>query len=93
MITEKIGLPAMLEQTAEECTELAHACLKLSRIVRAENPTPAKKIEILDAVEEEVADVMICVDELTREGIVQLPTMNIRMNKKLDRARERLKDV
>ena len=90
MITEKIGLPAMLEQTAEECTELAHACLKLARIVRGENPTPAKKIEMLDAVEEEVADVMICVDELIRYGIVQLPTMNVRMNKKLDRARERL---
>lgn len=27
-IVERIGKPAMLEQTAEECAELAHACLK-----------------------------------------------------------------
>ena len=37
MLIEKIGIPAMLEQTAEECVELAHACLKLARYYRNEN--------------------------------------------------------
>lgn len=30
-IVDRIGLPATLEQTAEECAELAHACLKEAR--------------------------------------------------------------
>ena len=37
MLHEIIGTPAMLEQTAEECIEMAHACLKLARYMRGEN--------------------------------------------------------
>ena len=33
-IIERIGKPALLEQTAEECAELAHACLKEARRLR-----------------------------------------------------------
>ena len=91
MIWEKIGIPAMLEQTAEEAVELAHACQKLARIERGENPTPAKKIETMDAVEEEAADMFICIDELIRAEIINRRLMELRMNKKIDRARERLK--
>ena len=36
MIIDAIGEPALLEQTAEEAIELAHACLKLARKLRAE---------------------------------------------------------
>lgn len=35
---EKIGSPAMLEQLAEEATELAHAALKLARIESGAEP-------------------------------------------------------
>ena len=48
-ITSEIGTPAVLEQTAEECVELAeaitsllrlaHACQKEARRLRGENPT------------------------------------------------------
>lgn len=38
MLAEAIGTPAMLEQTAEECVELAQSCLKLARLMRGENP-------------------------------------------------------
>lgn len=38
-IIEEIGEAAMLEQLAEECTELAKAALKMARIIRKENPT------------------------------------------------------
>lgn len=34
------GEPALLEQLAEECSELAQAALKLARLERGENPTP-----------------------------------------------------
>ena len=37
MLHEIIGTPAMLEQTAEECVEMAHACLKMARYMRGEN--------------------------------------------------------
>lgn len=40
MMIEAIGSPAMLEQLAEEATELAQAALKAARILRKENPTP-----------------------------------------------------
>lgn len=54
----------MLEQTAEECAELAQACLKLARIYRKENPTPKSEAHALDDFYEEVADVRICLEEL-----------------------------
>lgn len=42
-MTECIGVPAMLEQLAEECAECGKAALKLSRILRKENPTPVSE--------------------------------------------------
>ncbi len=64
MLIEKIGTPAMLEQTAEECSELAQACLKMARYMRNENPTTKKEYEITANLEEGMADVLICIDEL-----------------------------
>ena len=61
-----IGEPALLEQLAEECTELAHACLKLARKLRAENPTPIKACDLYEAIMSEWADVDVCITELTR---------------------------
>ena len=61
-ILEQTGEAAVLEQTAEECTELAHACLKMARKLRAENPTPAAEAEICERIHEELADLMTCVD-------------------------------
>ncbi len=39
-IIKEIGTAAMLEQLAEECTELGKAALKMARIIRKDNPTP-----------------------------------------------------
>ena len=64
MIAEKIGLPAMYEQLAEECTELAKAALKMARVIRGENPTPKTVEEVEKDLIEEVTDVSICVSEL-----------------------------
>lgn len=63
-IKELVGEPAMFEQLAEECVELAHACLKMARIRRGENPTPAKISETTAAVSEELVDVILCALEL-----------------------------
>ncbi len=59
-ILETIGEPAVLEQLAEECTELAQAALKLSRILREENPTPVSRKEAREHLTDEKQDVMNC---------------------------------
>ena len=61
-IVDRIGLPATLEQTAEECAELAHACLKEARRLRGENPTPKTTPECWLAISEELTDVQICIE-------------------------------
>ena len=63
-IKDQVGEPAMYEQLAEECTELAHACLKYARIRRRENPTPANINVTKAAVLEELTDVVLCALEL-----------------------------
>ena len=59
-ILETIGEPAVLEQLAEECTELAQAALTLARILREENPTPVSRKEARDRLVDEKQDVMNC---------------------------------
>lgn len=59
-ILQEIGEPAVLEQLAEECTELAQAALKLARILREENPTPVSRKEARDRLVDEKQDVMNC---------------------------------
>lgn len=63
-IEKMIGKPALLEQLAEECTELAKAALKQARILRGENPTPVTENEAYVQVIEEYTDVIQCAEEL-----------------------------
>ena len=63
MINE-IGKPAMLEQMAEECSELTQALLKYARKLRNENLTPKSESEIKRNLIEEYSDVIQCVREL-----------------------------
>ncbi len=61
---DTIGLPAMLEMIAEECSEATHACLKYARYLRGENPTPKTEQECLESLMEEIADVELCISIL-----------------------------
>ena len=63
-IINRIGEAAMWEQLAEECVELAHAALKMARILRNENPTEASRNLTLIHVDEEYADVCMAANEL-----------------------------
>lgn len=58
-IKEQLSEAALYEQLAEECCELAHACLKKARLLRGENPTPITSYDIDCMVEEEYTDVSV----------------------------------
>lgn len=51
---------SLYDQLAEEATELAHACLKMARKLRNENPTPMTMADIDSYVIEEYTDVVLC---------------------------------
>ena len=92
MLQEVIGTPAMLEQTAEECIELAHACLKLARYLRGENKVYKTKEEIYSNLSEEIADVYICIDELLEASIISQESIDSNIMTKLERMRTRLEE-
>lgn len=93
MLLEKIGKPAMLEQTAEECVELAHACLKLARYYRGENKVYGKtKGELLDNIVEEMADVDICIWEILN-GFEMSEQYSDCFENKAYRLKERLEEL
>ena len=58
-IRELIPEAALYEQLAEECSELAQACLKKARKLRNENYTPKTMEEINENLEEEYTDVQL----------------------------------
>ena len=57
-VREALSYADALGQLAEEATELAHAALKLERVVRGTNPTPVTRVEATKNVMVEIADVM-----------------------------------
>ena len=89
-IIDTIGLPAVLEQLAEECAELAQASLKYARLLRGENPTPKTRQECLEALTEEIADVDLCISELMVEGLVDSNKVIDIIDQKGNRWKERL---
>lgn len=60
----RLSTECLLEQLAEECSELAQAALKKSRILRGENPTPKTMIEAEADITEELTDVKLVCDLL-----------------------------
>lgn len=89
-IPEKIGMPAVLEQCAEECTELAQACLKIARKMRQENPTPATMDILMKDFNEEIADVMVCLNVIVDSGFISNEAIDSVMMTKQNRWEERL---
>ena len=53
----------ILAQLAEEASELAQAALKLRRAIDDKNPTPKSISECEAALDEEIADVWLCIRE------------------------------
>lgn len=58
-IREKMNLPDIYEQLAEEAAELSQAANKMARVLRGTNPTPVKKDEAEYDLIEEYTDVIL----------------------------------
>ena len=89
MSIKNLSEPVRLEQLAEEAAELAHAALKLARILRGENPTPVSEAEAREALVREIADVMVCTDALTDTRMLR--DIGSYCTEKKDRWEQRLK--
>lgn len=91
-LVDAIGVPATLEQMAEECNELAHACLKLARYFRGENLVHGKtKEELIDNLHEEIADVYVSLREVRKiPGLVDNEKIGDAIDFKRKRMAERL---
>lgn len=57
-VARKIPYPALLTNLAEELSELSAVVLKMERIEREDNPTPASPAEIQMEIAEEWGDVL-----------------------------------
>lgn len=91
MIKSKIGKPAVLEQLAEECCELAQISLKRARILRGENPTPKTITETDANFLEEIADVLNCISVIADE--LDMNKVRNVQKKKLNRWKKRIMEV
>lgn len=87
---DQIGEPAMYEQMAEECIELAKAVLKTARVLRGENPTPVTEDEAWAMVLEDAADVWNCINEV---GIFGRPELEQITYEKLKRFKTRWEEA
>lgn len=63
-VRDHLSEEELLAQLAEEASELAHAALKLRRALDGRNPTPVPVEEARAGLNEEVADVMLCLQVL-----------------------------
>ena len=59
-IRQYLGPEETLAQLAEECAELGQAALKLRRVLDGHNATPVSLLEAEMNLQEEMADVLVC---------------------------------
>ena len=82
-VLEMIGTAALLEQLAEESAELAQAALKMARKIRNENPTPKSRADCVANLQEEIADVELCISILPAEVGRTMSAKHRRWNERL----------
>lgn len=73
-ISDILPMTEILAQLAEESSELAQAALKLRRALDGTNPTPKSVEECLENIQEEMADIFVCLTmfgkSAERDGIL-----------------------
>ena len=88
-IRNAIGSCEVLAQLAEEAAELAQAALKLRRAIDGSNPTPVQEEKAWEDLEEEIGDVMLCLQVLGRDKLT--PTIESMMHRKKERWQRRIR--
>ena len=82
-----------LAMLAEECTELAHAALKMRRVIdRSASPTPVSTRDAENHLREEVSDVLTCLLVIGEYIDILEPSGSVRqiIYDKLERWHDRL---
>lgn len=93
-VMDQIGEPAFLLQLAEEYSELAQAALKLVRKMGGENPTPKTFEQCRSSLQEEMADVLLCIDQYLDEQESDFTVWVYEIKKqKLERWKQRLEEM
>ena len=95
-IIKMLDKTEILAQLAEEAAELAQAALKLRRAIDGNNPTPKSISECEDALDEEIADVELCLCQLGFASDAHTNIQSLIMSRKEERWLSRLharKDV
>ena len=88
-IQEKLPNAELLAGLAEEATELAHAALKMRRVLDGRNYTPVTFDEAFANLKEEIGDVLLCLETV---GLAVDPEAYRKdMDAKLERWVNRLK--
>lgn len=88
-IRDQLGDEELLAQLSEECNELAKAALKMRRVLDGRNPTPVRMSEAWANLQEEIADVLLCLQALDIDYTE--PEYGAQMAAKLDRWAGRLR--
>lgn len=88
-ITDFIPQDEILAQLAEEASELSQAALKLRRILDGRNPTPTSYVLAVKNLNEEIADVELCIELITcRDDAVVSKIKESKAARWLDRLKE-----
>ena len=86
---------AVLEQLIEESGELIQASAKRLRIMRGTNPTPITYKENTESLQEEIADVQLCIDlviqAMNYDNTETQKNIELTKQRKLSRWLERLR--
>lgn len=89
-VTDFLPQDELLLQLAEEAAELSQAAMKLRRVMDGRNPTPVGYQMAVKNLNEEMADVLLCAEQIS-----SLDEKQIAKTKQNKQARwmERLKDL
>lgn len=89
-VTDFLPQDELLLQLAEEAAELSQAAMKLRRVMDGRNPTPVGYQMAVKNLNEEMADVLLCADQISSLDDKQIARTK---QSKLARWMERLKDL
>ena len=91
-VSSEVSFEDRLLQVAEECNELSQAILKYNRCLKGSNPTKESKLDAMNNLYEELADVDLCMTVLLADCPMLRKYITTIRKEKLDRWVGRLND-